>query len=319
MKFSIIIPVYNVEKYIKKCLESIMSQTYNNYEVIIINDGSPDNSEKIIKDYIKDKENFHYYKKENGGLSDARNYGLQYITGEYLIFIDSDDYIENKLLEKLHKKIEEQSYDIIRYELKEVNEDYEIIDIPQRLNIKNTNKYNILKSIFKSKYIEPAWLYAYKTSFWKKNKFKYAKGKIHEDYGLTPIIFSKAKNIGYIDYIGYNYVQRENSIMNQVNYEKIIKRVNDFKEHFLEHKKVIKNNCKENKLILSFSALAMLYKVRELKEKERKEYIHFLKQERVIKKIYPLNIKMYLQKIYLWLFLEKYIKKLNTNFYNNGE
>ena len=95
MKFSIVIPVYNVEGYIEKCLNSIKIQTYSNFEVIIVNDGSPDNSEKKIKTFLKDKR-FKYYKKENGGLSDARNYGIKYTTGDYLLFVDSDDYIDKK-------------------------------------------------------------------------------------------------------------------------------------------------------------------------------------------------------------------------------
>ena len=97
MKFSIVIPVYNVEKYIDKCLKSIINQTYDNFEVIVVNDGSPDNSQVIIDKYVKKDKRFKSYEKKNGGLSDARNYGLEYISGDYLLFIDSDDNIEKDL------------------------------------------------------------------------------------------------------------------------------------------------------------------------------------------------------------------------------
>ena len=85
MKFSIIIPVYNVEKYIDRCLSSIVNQSYKNYEVIIVNDGTKDNSLKIIEKYTKKYDNFTLYNKKNGGLSDARNYGLKYVKGDYFV------------------------------------------------------------------------------------------------------------------------------------------------------------------------------------------------------------------------------------------
>ena len=93
MKFSIIVPVYNVEKYVEKCLKSIDNQSYQKFEAIIVNDGSKDKSDSIIKKYIKDKKQFIYLTKENGGLSDARNFGIKYASGDYIIFLDSYDYI----------------------------------------------------------------------------------------------------------------------------------------------------------------------------------------------------------------------------------
>ena len=100
---SVIVPVYNVEKYLDKCLDSIVNQTFNNYEIIIINDGAPDNSEAIIKKYLKKyPQKIKYYKKENGGLSDARNMGILKSSGKYLMFVDSDDYIAEDMIEKLY-------------------------------------------------------------------------------------------------------------------------------------------------------------------------------------------------------------------------
>ena len=117
MKFSIIVPVYNVEKYLKKCLDSIIDQTYKNYEVIVVNDGSPDNSQAIIEEYKKNYPNkIKAYNKQNGGLSDARNFGLQYTTGDYVIFVDSDDYVKNDMLEVLNNNIKENE-DVIGYPL----------------------------------------------------------------------------------------------------------------------------------------------------------------------------------------------------------
>lgn len=94
MKVSIIIPIYNSEKYLKQCLESIINQTYKNIEIICINDGSTDNSEKIIKDYLKTNKNITYLKQPNAGQSIARNKGLEKATGDFILFVDSDDFIE---------------------------------------------------------------------------------------------------------------------------------------------------------------------------------------------------------------------------------
>ena len=106
-KISVIVPVYNTSKYICKCLDSLINQTIKNeIEIIIVNDGSTDNSEEIIKNYIEKQENknlIKYYKKQNEGIAKTRNFGIEKATGEYILFVDSDDYIDNKLIEKLEK------------------------------------------------------------------------------------------------------------------------------------------------------------------------------------------------------------------------
>ena len=315
MKFSIIIPVYNVEKYIKKCLDSIKSQTYENYEVIIINDGSKENEEKIIKKYLKD-ERFSYYKKENGGLSDARNYGVKYATGDYLIFIDSDDYIAKDLLKNLNKSLKKNIVDVLKYSINVVNENGKLLEKIKTNSFNVSNKKEAIKNILKDKYIEPAWMYTYNFKFWKKYDFRYPKGTIHEDFGLTPIILSKAETLASIDYRGYNYVIRSNSIMNQTSYEKIVKRVNDFKNHYLNHKNKLDKNNEIDKLLLGFSAFATIVKGRELNDEDRKEYIRFIKKEKLIQKINNTSLKKFLIKLYLYLFLNVYLTKLNREFYN---
>lgn len=315
MKFSLILPVYNVEKYIKKCLDSLKAQTYENFEAIIVIDGSKENEEKIIKKYLKDKR-FTYYIKENGGLSDARNYGVKKATGDYLIFIDSDDYISKDLLKKLNKELITNPVDVIRYGIKVIDEQNKILKKVHVNPFKNISKEEAIKNILNDEYIEPAWMYAYNFKFWKQNKFEYAKGTIHEDFGLTPIILSKAKSITCIDYHGYNYLVRSNSIMTQTSYDKIKKRVNDFKNHYLNHKKNLNPSNKADKDLLGFSAFATIVKARELNDKDRKEYIKFIKKEKLISKITCISYKRYLIKLYLYFFLNKYLKKLNEEFYN---
>ena len=114
--FSIIIPIYNRETTIKECIDSIVYQNYRNYELLLVDDGSTDDSQKICQEYVKDNSNIHYYYKENGGLSDARNYGLQYANGTHIIFLDSDDMLGITSLKTFSKIITKYDPDVISYE-----------------------------------------------------------------------------------------------------------------------------------------------------------------------------------------------------------
>ena len=111
-KVSIIVPCYNVEKYIERCLNSLINQEYSNIEILCIDDGSKDNTKKIIKNFLEKDSRIKYFYKENGGLSSARNYGLKYIDGYYCCFIDSDDYVDSTYVSKLVNSIEKNNADI---------------------------------------------------------------------------------------------------------------------------------------------------------------------------------------------------------------
>ena len=113
VKVSVIVPVYNVYDYLGKCLDSLVNQTLKDIEIIVVNDGSPDNSEEIIDIYKKKYKCIKAYKKENGGLSDARNYGIKRAQGEYIAFIDSDDYVDTQMLEKMYQKAKKDNLDIV--------------------------------------------------------------------------------------------------------------------------------------------------------------------------------------------------------------
>ena len=111
-KITVIVPVYNVEHYLDKCLDSVIKQTYKNIEIIVVNDGSTDNSGEICQEYAQKDNRIVYIEKENGGLSDARNAGLDQMTGSYVTFVDSDDWIEQDYVETLYQKITEYQADI---------------------------------------------------------------------------------------------------------------------------------------------------------------------------------------------------------------
>ena len=161
-KISVIVPVYNTEKYIKKCLDSLINQTMKNIEIIVVNDGSNDHSEEIIKDYEnKYPEMVKYYKKENGGLSSARNYGLEKAKGEYIAFVDSDDYIDKELFSKLDEYID-KNIDLIKFKTIKKYQDGKIERICGPIFEVCTGEEAFNKLYSKDILIEPAWLYLYR-------------------------------------------------------------------------------------------------------------------------------------------------------------
>ena len=113
--YSIIVPVYNCEQYLEKCLNSLLKQSYKNIEIILINDGSNDNSEKICLNYKKLDSRIKYYKKDNGGVSSARNLGINVCNGDYITFLDSDDYLDIDTIEFINNYINKSDIDLIRY------------------------------------------------------------------------------------------------------------------------------------------------------------------------------------------------------------
>lgn len=120
---SIIVPIYNVEKYLRQCLDSIMNQTYRNFECLLINDGSPDNSADICREYVSKDSRFRYFEKENGGISSARNLGIEHSKGEYITFIDSDDWVDSDYLEVLYNSLVDERADIAISTYKQFNMD----------------------------------------------------------------------------------------------------------------------------------------------------------------------------------------------------
>lgn len=278
LKFSCIVPVYNVEKYLKKCIDSILNQTYTNYEIIIINDGSTDNSAEILKSY-KQYKNIKIINQTNKGLSAARNTGLKYITGDYILFIDSDDYIDTLLLETLNNTITDE--DLIRFQAKTVDEFYKTMLEYNETPFKNLNGIEAFNKIVNYKLIEPAWLYAYKKEYFLKNKFKFKENTYHEDFGLTPLIIIKSNNTTSIDFIGYNYLQRNNSIMHNNNYEKQKKQTLDVLEHYQYLNKETNKMKGDLSIFKSFIANTLILKSTNLKNKDYKNFKKILKQEKV--------------------------------------
>lgn len=272
-RFSIIIPVYNVEKYIKKCLDSVFSQTFKDFEVIVVNDGTKDKSMDIVNDY-----NVKIINQVNQGLSEARNNGVKHAKGDYILFIDSDDYINENLLSELNKSIINDP-DIIRFQVCDVIDDKEIEY--KEDDFEEKDGIEAFKIISKYHYVEPAWLYAIKRKYYVENKFKFKKGAYHEDFGLTPLIIYKSKVVNSISYCGYNYVKRGGSIITDPSYEKKIKKVNDMIDHFEYLSKEIEKINTDNSYIMSFLTNSVIESIVDLKTKDYKKYKKVLKDKKI--------------------------------------
>lgn len=213
---SVICPVYNVEKYLPKCIESILSQTYENLEVILADDGSTDNSGKICDEYAEKNGRIMVIHKENGGLSDARNAGIDAANGAYIFFVDADDYIQNDTIEKLYNRIIKDGSDMAICNFKYVDENYS--DIPEK-NIKTPINDELLSTReclmklggFKHWYYAVAWNKLYKRELFKDIRFP--KGKSHEDEFVAHYIIGKCGSVSCVKEPLYYYVQRTGSIM----------------------------------------------------------------------------------------------------------
>lgn len=221
MKISIIIPVYNVRRYIKYCLDSLVNQTYKDYNVILVDDGSNDGSEKICDEYCQNHKNFKVVHKENGGVSSARNIGIGQADGDYIIFVDSDDIVSNKLCERIANIAIEQNIDVIQYEYLKFDREKEIKDYEKEVEEEITLcEVNKIDEIYKLYFIDEkikreTWGKAYRREILKDLKFP--EGRLAEDLATTYLILSKCNKIVYTNEKLYYYRIRRNSIMRSGN------------------------------------------------------------------------------------------------------
>ena len=277
MKVSLIIPVYNVENYLDRCLKSVEQQTCKDAEVIIINDGSTDNSYKIIDEYVARNSNFITYKIENSGLGGARNYGLTKATGDYVIFLDSDDYIAPDCLEKFITAAQNNDSDIVVCNICDVDED----GTPIRYTTNSIN--NETTSIYKSPQILLdrlcAWAKMYRKSFFE--DLSYVAREWYEDLRLTPKLYLKADRITFIDDTLFFYVQRAGSIMNNskaLRNLEIITALEDVINYFKKNN--VYDNFKEEIefLVIQHISIAAITRVLLSNSKDKHEVIKKLEE-----------------------------------------
>lgn len=311
-KISVIVPVYNTEKYIEKCLKSLDDQTMKDFEVVIVNDGSKDESERAIKNYMRrTRMNIKYLKKENGGLASARNYGVERASGKYISFLDSDDYLDKDTFYLLEQYID-KDIDLIKFKMKTVNEKEEVLEkLDGPVFDVCTGEEAYKKLCTTDKYMDPACIYLYRREFFVENNFKY-KLRYHEDFGLTSLIIVQAKTFVSTDVFGYNYLQTEESLTRAKDYNKDIDRAKDMLAHYdnmIPTVNAYTNISDETKaLVKRYYTNSVILKANKLKGKERKQYIKEIKNRFMYRNIKPENLKQKLKRILLKYSVNLYLK-----------
>ncbi|MCU7212138.1 glycosyltransferase family 2 protein [Turicibacter sanguinis] len=214
---SIVVPIYNVENYVRKCIDSIISQTYQNIEIILVNDGSTDQSGQIISSYLEVDKRIRIFHKENGGLSDARNYGMRYITGEYVLFVDSDDWIDKSFVESLVNVSLIEAADIVQCGFYYTYD--ECLEYDNRWFNENDpyyvlNHHEAMKELIQNERIKNfAWGKLFKASLL--HDIPFEKGVLFEDIFWMHQVFARIEKYVLIHQPLYFYRQRMDSIVAQ--------------------------------------------------------------------------------------------------------
>lgn len=320
---SIIVPVYNVEQYLEKCVNSIINQTYKNLEIILVDDGATDSSGKLCDELAKIDNRIKVYHKENGGLSDARNYGVERATGDYIGFVDSDDYIDAEMYEKLYEAIKKENVDVAECNLKIIYPEREELFTEQ-------NYYNVCtKQEYLEEYLKiekifgSACVRLIKSDIAKKLKFPV--GKLYEDTYYAYDLIEKVDRCVIMNNPYYNYLMRENSITNTKFNPRIfdlIEIVEKFRKTTYENYPDLKEAADCRKMYAYFSVLNSILLEENYRDNEyyseilsyfKRNYISLLKNKYINRNrklsviLIKLNIDLY-RKV-----LMKYKKKIAGN------
>lgn len=273
---SIIIPIYKVESYIDKCVESVLSQTWKKIEVILVDDGSPDKCGLMCDEYAKKDTRIKVIHKDNGGLSDARNAGVEVATGEYIGFIDSDDWIDENFYEQLIDKMKKTGADIVTAGVKKVWEDgkMEVMTPYQEIQLSNQEA---MKAIIEESFLkQPVWYKLYRADV---ARVKFKSGVLHEDNYWSYQVVAKANKVVVMQEPYYYYRQRSNSIMSSQYSEKRLAAIDSKvqRQNFLlqEYPELTDLGCME----MLFAACYQGILIRKNTEKEkRKELFEKIKK-----------------------------------------
>lgn len=213
---SIVIAAYNIENYISRCIKSVVNQTYKNIEIIIVNDGSSDNTLNIIMSYAADDNRIKIINQENKGLIEARKSGYKYVRGEFLLFIDGDDWIEDNTVEVLFQYAKEKAADIVQYKcIFEYDNGEKVLDWDK--NIGEFLEYEYLKQCFLGNIHHNIWSQFIRKGFIEENRVKFPKDISYgEDLALTISLAINEPKVIVIDKYLYHYYQRSTSLSNDI-------------------------------------------------------------------------------------------------------
>ena len=308
--YSIIVPVYNVSEFLKDCLDSLVGQDFKNFEIILVNDGSTDNSEEICKEYAERFPFIRYYRKENGGLSSARNFGIEKAVGEYLIFVDSDDFLtDNGFLSSMSDLISRIEVDFIAYlpieysfDRKTVVKNNDPCGMPLNRII---NAKDVLNDLYSkdNPYTTMAQTKIIKRDYLLKNELFFTNGIYHEDDDwIVRVLFTYPK-IYITDIVGYGYRHRENSIIHTSNSSKIFKRACD-RILIAERVSKIPDILLYRKCLTFFSYyyIQAFEEVSKIADKKQ-EFLEYVNKTKFLKKMkYSLNRRHRIVSLYARLF-----------------
>lgn len=311
-KLSIIVPIYNAGDNLKRCLESIIAQDLEDTEILAINDGSTDNSGKIIKKYeTENPGEITYYEKENTGVADTRNFGIAKAKGKYILFVDSDDYIKQGLLKELKKYIE-QDIDIIKFKLERVNENGDILEKVDGAVFDKCDGQTAFDMLcFNDVLLDSPCVYMFKKQLFEENNLKFKINTEHEDFGLIPLVILKANSVISINTYGYCYLQTSGSITRNEDYSKTLKKVNDTLLHYDNMLEFInKENLTETtvKNLKTYYTNAIILKLKELKKEDIDIYIQKINKRNMINNIQVNNVKQFIKKQILKINVKLYLK-----------
>jgi glycosyltransferase involved in cell wall biosynthesis len=286
VKVSVVVPIYKVEKYLNRCIDSILSQTYKNIEVILVNDGSPDRCGSIAEEYAATDPRIKVIHKENGGLSDARNAGMQYVTGNYTMFVDSDDWLEVNAIELLITTCKRHKADVVQSDFYYAYKDYLLYD--KRFHHRGfepviLNNQKLMYELVKNDKVKNfAWGKLYKTDLIKDIPF--TKGVLFEDVFWAHIVMQRVQVYAILNEPLYYYLQREDSIVSSYSPRNLdiltgLKERHQFLENHYEHL-----TSESYKLILKTCFIH--YNLLTMNWKQDKSRIHRRQIQTYIKKQY---------------------------------
>jgi glycosyltransferase involved in cell wall biosynthesis len=325
-KVSLVVPIYKVEKYLPRCVDSIIKQTYSNIEVILVDDGSPDNCGKMADQYAEKDPRIQAVHKENGGLSDARNYGMQYVTGEYTLFVDSDDWLDSKMIEELVNKSLEYQADVVQSAFYYAYDDYLLFD--NRYYSKNEppivldNKSLMAELVINERVKNFAWGKLYRTEMIQDLPFE--KGVLFEDVFWAHHVMQRVNKYVLLHEPLFYYYQRDDSIVSTYTLRNL-DMIKGLKQRHRFIEKHYKDLMYESfKVILKTNLihynLLLLNRGKDIDGLARREIQHYIKRhytqlKQAVTNDKPLKIELLLFSIHpyvnmLFIFIRKILRRL---------
>ncbi len=292
---SIIVPIYKVEKYLNKCIESILNQTYSNLEIILIDDGSPDKSGDIC-DFYKNKDSrIKVIHKKNEGVSSARNIGLDISKGKYIMFVDGDDYIDKNMVMGLYRLIKEQSADIAIGGVNDVDENNNQVNMSKKVTTFTINQLEAIRELLDEKYFNSVcWGKLYKANLWENKRFS-EDSKIAEDLEILYIVFeSVQKVVVNTEKCYYYYTVRQTSVTHQEyneEWKKAIEICRNIKEKTEKKYPKIVDSAIKKYLNINIQCIQLIVKkstnkseMKKLKKNIKPYFLKYLKNNGIRKK-----------------------------------